>query len=202
MKARARGGREMAEIGNKLERARPAVPSPDDARRLRICFILEPLHAGVGRHTVDVARTLADRGHEIHILYSPVRLEPQFLADLSGHPRIHCQAIRIMPGLCAGDMAAFWRIRTYVKRNGPFDIIHGESSKGGGFARLLKFFGASTVLYSPHAFVTLSPFQSFAKRQAFAGIELLLSHLTDVVVCSSQNEREHALSLGIPPRKL
>jgi glycosyltransferase involved in cell wall biosynthesis len=188
----------MAVMGNSQLLERPAVAPP----ALRICFIQEPLHAGVGRHTVDVARTLAARGHEIHILYSPVRLEPQFLADLSGDPRIHCHAIPIMPGLCAGDLAAFWRIKTYVQRNGPFDIIHGESSKGGGFARLLKLFGAKAVLYSPHAFVTLSPFQSFAKRRAFAGIEWLLSHLTDVIVCSSQGEREHALSLGLAPGKL
>lgn len=178
------------------------MPMPAGGRPLRICFIQEPLHAGVGRHTVDVARTLADRGHEIHVVYSPVRLEPQFLADLSGHPRIRCHAVPIMPGLCAGDLAAFWRVRAYVKQHGPFDVIHGESSKGGGFARLLKLLGAKTVLYSPHAFVTLSPFQSFAKRRAFAGIELLLSHLTDVIVCSSQSEREHALSLGIAADKL
>ena len=187
----------MTILGNSqlVDRATPA-------GSLRICFIQEPLHAGVGRHTVDVARALADRGHEIHILYSPVRLEPQFLADLSGHPRIHCHAVEIMPGLCAADMAAFRHIKAYVKRNGPFDIIHGESSKGGGFARLLKLFGAKAVLYSPHAFVTLSPFQSFAKRRLFAGIEFLLSHLTDVIVCSSLSEREHALSLGIAPQKL
>lgn len=172
------------------------------ARALRICFIQEPLHAGVGRHTVDVALALADRGHEIHVLYSPVRLEPQFLRDLSDHPRIRCHAIRIMPGLDASDVLAFWRVMNYVKINGPFDVIHGESSKGGGFARLLKLFGAKTVLYSPHAFVTLSPFLSFAKRQVFTGIEFLLSRLTDVIVCSSQSERAHARSLGIAAEKL
>jgi glycosyltransferase involved in cell wall biosynthesis len=171
-------------------------------RALKICFVLEPLHAGVGRHVVDVARDLADRGHEIHILYSPVRLEPQFLADLTRHPRIRCHAIKMMPGLCAGDALAFWRVKEYVKTNGPFDVIHGESSKGGGFARLLKLFGAKTVLYSPHAFVTLSPLLPFAKRWVFKNIEALLSHLTDVIVCSSQSEREHAIGLGISPQKL
>ena len=169
---------------------------------LKICFILEPLHAGVGRHVVDVACDLAGRGHDVHVLYSPVRLEPQFLGDLTAHPRIRCHAIRMMPGLCAGDMAAFWRVKEYVKRNGPFDIIHGESSKGGGFARLLKLFGTKTVLYSPHAFVTLSPLLPFGKRWAFGNIERLLSRWTDTIVCSSQNEREHALTLGIAPQKL
>ena len=171
-------------------------------RPLRICFIQEPLHAGVGRHTVDAARELAGRGHEIHVLYSPVRLEPQYLADLTAHPRIRCHAIPMRPDLSAKDIAAFWQVRRYVRRNGPFDIIHGESSKGGGFARLLKLCGARRVLYSPHAFVTLSPLLPLAKRLAFASIELLLSHLSDAIICSSQSERQHALSLGIAAKKL
>lgn len=175
--------------------------APQD-RFLKICFILEPLHAGVGRHVVDAACGLAQRGHEIHVLYSPVRLEPSFLADLSQQPRIRCHAIRMMPGLSAGDIMAFWKVKNYVKANGPFDIVHGESSKGGGFARLLKLFGASTVFYSPHAFITLSPLLSFPKKLAFRTIEFLLSHLTDKTVCSSQYEHDHALGLGIAQKKL
>lgn len=179
----------------------PAKPQRG-SRALRICFIQEPLHAGVGRHTVDVARELANRGHEIHVIYSPVRLEPQFLSDLSGHPRIHTHPIAMKPGLCPADARAFWQVQRYIRRNSPFDIIHGESSKGGGFARLLKLFGARKVLYSPHAFITLSPRLPFTKRWIFQSIEVLLSHLTDVIVCSSQNEREHAIAMGIAPHRL
>ena len=179
-----------------------AAPAEDSAKRLNICFIQEPLHAGVGRHTVDVARDLAARGHEVHVIYSPIRLEPRFLFELGEHPRIHCHAVEMQPGLCLGDIKAFWRVKDCVRKHGPFDIIHGESSKGGGFARLLKFFGAKHVLYSPHAFVTLSPVLPLAKRRVFMAIEWLLSHLSDAIVCTSQNEREHALSLGIAKQKL
>ena len=197
----------MTLLGNRylnFERASEVSPSPVEGgvKRLKICFIQEPLHAGVGRHTVDVARDLAARGHEIHVIYSPIRLEQRFLTELGEHPRIHCHAVKMQPGLCLGDIQAFWRVKNYVRQNGPFDIIHGESSKGGGFARLLKLFGAKHVLYSPHAFVTLSPVLPLAKRRLFVAIEWLLSHLSDAVVCTSQNEREHALSLGIAKRKL
>jgi glycosyltransferase involved in cell wall biosynthesis len=171
-------------------------------RRLRVCLILEPLHAGVGRHTVDLALALADRGHEIHVVYSPVRLEPGFLTALIAHPGIHRQAVEMMPGLSLKDVRAFWQVLQYVRRHGPFDIVHGESSKGGGFARLLKLMGARRVLYSPHAFITLSSALSPAKHRFFAGLELLLSHLTDVIVCCSQSEYDHAVGLGISPRKL
>ncbi|HKY19216.1 MAG TPA: glycosyltransferase family 4 protein [Rhizomicrobium sp.] len=180
---------------------RPAA-APQNPNSLKICFILEPLHAGVGRHVVDVARDLAGRGHDIHVVYSPVRLEPEFLADLSNNPRIHCHAVRMMPGLGAGDFAAFWRILHYVRANGPFDIVHGQSSKGGGFARLLKIFGARAVFYSPHAFVTFSPLLPPAKKLIFRSIEVLLSGLSDKIICSSQDEREHAVALGIAPQKL
>ena len=195
----------MTHLGNRylnFERVSEIEALADGARKLKICFIQEPLHAGVGRHTVDVARELASRGHEIHVIYSPVRLEPRFLRELSGHPRIHCHAISMQPGLCLNDFKAFWRVIRYVRKHGPFDIVHGESSKGGGFARLLKLFGARHVLYSPHAFVTLSPVLSPMKRHFFTAVEWLLSHLSDAIVCTSQNEREHALSLGIGKRKL
>jgi len=197
----------MTHLGNRyldFDRTSESQPLPirDDARRLKICFIQEPLHAGVGRHTVDVARDLAARGHDVHVIYSPVRLDKNFLSELGSHPRIHCHAIEMQPGLCLGDVRAFWRVKDYVRKNGPFDIIHGESSKGGGFARLLKLFGAKNVLYSPHAFVTLSPVLPLAKRRIFTAIEWLLSHLSDAIVCTSQSEREHALSLGIAKQKL
>ena len=172
------------------------------SRALKICFIVEPLHAGVGRHVIDIACGMAGRGHDVHVVYSPVRLEPRYLAELNRHPRIRCHAIKMMPGLCAGDFAAFWQVKDYVKKNGPFDIVHGESSKGGGFARLLKPFGVKNVLYSPHAFVTLSPVLPAAKRWAFRTIERLLSCWTDTLVCSSQNEHDHAVSLGIPAQRL
>jgi len=186
--------RRMAEV------APPALTG--NVKRLKICFVQEPMHAGVGRHTVDVARDLAARGHEIHVIYSPVRLEQRYLCELGEHPRIQCHAVEMQPGLCLGDIRAFWRVRNCVKKHGPFDVIHGESSKGGGFARLLKLFGAKHVLYSPHAFVTLSPVLPPAKKRIFMAIEWLLSHLSDAIICTSQNERDHALTLGIGKHKL
>ncbi len=165
------------------------VPANDVSRApLKICLILEPLHAGVGRHVVDAACALSLRGHEVHILYSPARLNPRYLDELGRHPTIRCHSIPMARGICWADISAFRQVRDYVKANGPFDIVHGESSKGGGYARLLKLFGAKTVIYTPHAFVTLCPQTPLVKRLVFQAIELTLSRLTDAVVCSSQVE--------------
>jgi glycosyltransferase involved in cell wall biosynthesis len=101
-----------------------------------------------------------------------------------------------------GDLAAFRRIRRYVKENGPFDIIHGQSSKGGGYARLLALTEPGAIFYTPHAFVTLSPAISRMHRLLYGSIEAILSRVTDCIVCVSSTERDHARRLGIAAAKI
>jgi glycosyltransferase involved in cell wall biosynthesis len=169
---------------------------------LKICIISETFHAGVGRHIVDVARALAAKNHEVHVLYSDRRLDRNFLAEIQSQPGIRCHAIPMPRGICPADIKAFRQIKAYVKAHGPFDIVHGESSKGGGYARLLKLFGAKTVIYSPHAFVTLSPVVPRLKKFVYHAIEVVLAQLTSRVICTSYSEEEHARWLGISQNKL
>ncbi|HKQ43988.1 MAG TPA: glycosyltransferase [Rhizomicrobium sp.] len=170
---------------------------------LKICFISEPLDAGVGRHVVEAGCELANRGHEVHVLYSPLRLDPHFLATIQRQSSMRCHAIAMPRSIGPADIPAFLRIRKYVAEHGPFDIVHGQSSKGGGYARLLKLAGlAKTVLYTPHAFITLSPAVPSAKRLLYHAIELLLAPLTAAIICSSQVEQKHGAGLGISPHKL
>jgi glycosyltransferase involved in cell wall biosynthesis len=174
-----------------------------DTKSLKICLISEPLHAGVGRHVVDQALALAARKHEVHVLYSDRRLDEKLLAALLSHPAIHAHAIPMPRGICPDDITSFRRIKAYVEAHGPFDIVHGESSKGGGYARLLKMFGcAKTVFYSPHAFVTLSPVVPKIKKIFYHAIEVLFAQITDTIICTSNSEHDHARKLGIPESKL
>jgi len=191
-----------AETWNRLQTRRAPVASKALTGPLKICLISETLLAGVGRHIVDAASALSARGHEVHLLYSPVRMDPQFLSAIKRLPTIRCHPIPMPHGLCVADILTFLQIKEYMRLNGPFDIVHGQSSKGGGYARLLKLFGAASVMYSPHAFVTLSPVVSFLKRLIYQGIEVVLSQLTDTIVCTSHVEQEHARRLGISPSKL
>jgi len=183
-------------------RTRSRVTTRALAGPLRICIVTETLHAGVGRHIVDAASVLAARGHEIHVVYSPLRMDADFLASLQSQAGIACHAVEMPHAIGASDLGAFLQIKNYIKESGPFDIIHGESSKAGGYARLLKLFGARTVVYSPHAFITFSPIISLKKRIVYQGIEALLSFLTDRIICSSQAEREHGQGLGISAKRL
>jgi glycosyltransferase involved in cell wall biosynthesis len=170
--------------------------------RLKICFISETVHAGVGRHLVDAVSELSRRGHEIHLLYSPTRCEPQFLAALTEQPNVTCTPVVMPREIGLKDQPAFAAIRTYVRRHGPFDVVHGHSSKGGGYARLLKLFGGGTVVYTPHAFVTLSPVTGPVRRVLYRLLERALARLTDRIICASRGEHEHARSLGIAADRL
>lgn len=169
---------------------------------LKICFIAETFHAGVGRHIVDITTGLSERGHEIHLLYSPIRYEQQFLDQLAKLRTVYCKPIPMPRAIGTADLSALAAIRNYRRAKGPFDVIHGHSSKGGGYARLLKLFGGGLVLYSPHAFVTLSPAISRSKRAIYHTLERALAPLTDTLICTSQMEMDHALELGIARHRL
>src|SRR5208282_2608808 len=77
-----------------------------------------------------------------------------------------------------------------------------HSSKAGGYARLLKLFGIGPIVYTPHAFITLSPVIGRPKRFIYATIEMVLARLTDRIICGSLVEREHARQLNIADNRL
>jgi glycosyltransferase involved in cell wall biosynthesis len=58
------------------------------------------------------------------------------------------------------------------------------------------------VVYSPQAFVTLSPVVRGSKKLAYRVIERSLAWLTDRVICASHAEAEHAEGLGIARGRL
>ena len=75
------------------EAAQAPIGSRPLGRRLKICFIAETVHAGVGRHIVDAIRGLSERGHEVHLLYSPTRVDSEFLSAIERQRNVHCWAI-------------------------------------------------------------------------------------------------------------
>ena len=175
---------------------------PERRQHLRICYISETLHAGVGRHILEIICLMAQRGHEIHLLYSPIRMEETFLRIITKQPNVHCTAIPMPRAVGWGDVSAFAQIKRHVRKSGPFDIIHGHSSKGGGYARLLRLFGAAPIIYTPHAFITFSRVVSPRMRLIYRMLEAGLVRLTDRVICVSRAEHEHARGLGIAADRL
>src|SRR4051812_37093728 len=104
---------------------------------MRICQLCEPLKAGVGRHVVDLTRVLAERGHAVHLIYSPVRTDGYLLDELADVTGVGIHAVAMPRNPSPGDIRALAAIAGILLRDGPFDIIHGHSSKAGVYARIL-----------------------------------------------------------------
>lgn len=169
---------------------------------MRICYITETLATGVGRHVVDLAEAMHARGHDVHVVYSPLRCDQSCLERLKAISGVRTFSCSMARAPHPSDMVSAARLGAYLLRHGPFDIVHGHSSKGGALARILAPFTATGCLYTPHAFVTLSPELPPARRRIFKAVEWSLSHLTNRIICVSSDEFRHARALGISLQRL
>jgi glycosyltransferase involved in cell wall biosynthesis len=159
---------------------------------------------GVARHVADLCCGLHAKGVDVHLVYSPNRMDPvvdeglRRLANLS----ISIKSIPMAHKPGFSDFAALWKIRKYAIKNGPFDIVHGHSSKGGALARLLFGAGIQAKVYSAHAFVTMKPDLSWLESSLYCLAERFLAHVGDAVIATSDTEQEHAEGfLGISSEK-
>lgn len=168
----------------------------------KLLLVLENAGAGTGRHVLDLCRGLSSRHWNIHVAYSKGRLEPEFLAELNAMANLTQVSIpmRRQPG--PWDLSAVYRVVRYLREHGPFSIVHGHSSKGGALARVAGRLTGTPVFYTPHAFVTLDPTLTGARRWVFERAERSLARLTHSILCVSRYEYDHAVSLGLPESKL
>jgi glycosyltransferase involved in cell wall biosynthesis len=172
-------------------------------KRLSLLQVLEPSGGGSGRHFLDLCRAMQHRGHSVTAVYSPLRAEAAFVAELEGMglDSVIPLAMRRAPG--PWDLTAWWNIRRIVAQHGPFHLIHGHSSKAGALTRLRLPGPHVPVIYTPHAFRTMDPTLDSKGRTIYGGIERLLgSRLSDRLICVSRDEYDHARSLGIPEARL
>src|SRR5215469_10726454 len=170
-------------------------------RPLRVALVTEVADTGLGLLLESLAQGLAARGHQVHLIYSARRADRGAVARLKQSGiTLKPIAMNRKPGLA--DLAAVWQLRRYLLAHGPFDIIHGHSSKGGAIARLAGIGLKGAKLYTPHAFYTLAPGLKTAERALYGFAERHLSRLCRRVVVSSRAEADHAATLGIAAGKL
>lgn len=192
--------RTPAADGRARRRASPA--GVTGGPRLRVLLIAEACGAGVGRHVLDLAEGLAERGCEVHLIYSPLRAEPKFLARLGAAPQVRRAAYPVRRSIHPGDLGAVRFVRRYVAQHGPFDVIHGHSSKGGALARLAAPGTGARVVYTPHALVTMDPELGRVKRSFYLGVEWALSRLTDRIIAVSPEEHGFGARTGLGRSRL
>jgi glycosyltransferase involved in cell wall biosynthesis len=168
---------------------------------VKICLVIETGGGGAGRHVIDLARHFASRGHAVTVIFSPVRAEAGFLEQLQTLP-VTLAAVEMhrAPGL--HDFGAVRSLAAAIARYGPFDIVHGHSSKAGALVRLASV-GKAKRVYTPHAFRGLDPQASFATRWIYNCAEIVLGGLrTDALIAVSSDELAFAQRLKIAPGRL
>lgn len=173
--------------------------------RMRILLVLEAAAAGAGQHVLNLAQGLLEQGHEVHLAWSILRTEQRFIVQLRELERMGLRSVEVLmrpdPGLL--DLGAIISIRHYLRHAGPFDIVHGHSSKGGVVARLAASFTGAARCYTPHAFKTMDPGLRRRGRLLYGSVEWLLGRfMSDAVVVTSRGEANHARRLGLPARRL
>lgn len=169
---------------------------------MRILLALEPSGGGSGRHVIDLASGLAASGHDVTVAWSPDRAEQGFVDALSALSGIASQPVPMRRAVGVHDWSSLRALARFVRRHGPYDILHGHSSKAGALVRMLPRSIPGLRVYTPHAFRTLDPGLGRLGRLAYGGIERSLTRTGDRIIAVSRFEYEHARALGFPERDL
>src|SRR5579862_7837079 len=117
---------------------------------MRVLFVVESSLAGTGRHVLDLSEGLLRRGCEVHLLYATRRADRLFLDRLGALPGLRSAVVPMRTGIHPSDLPAVLAVRRYAREFGPFDVIHGHSSKGGAMARLAALGSGTPAIYTIH----------------------------------------------------
>jgi len=173
---------------------------------MKVLLIIEAALGGSGRHVLDLAEGLMAKGETVHLVYSPLRADYRFTTGLASLRRARSEfrfhPIPITRELDISDFRSYLQLTGYVRRHGPFDIIHSHSTKAGFLARLLLRRRGTRSVYTPHALMTLDPALTGVRRRAVCLLESTLARLSDAVVAVSANEHRCAVETGIEADKL
>lgn len=167
---------------------------------MHICHIIEAAGGGSGQVVVDLAREGLAVGDDITVIYAANRATPSFLGALSSMPGLKLVETSMRREVGVHDFTDAWRLYRRLHQMRPLDVIHGHSSKAGALARISGlFFPKALKVYTPHAFVTMSP----EGGRFYGFIEKILSRCCDAIIAVSEFEKEHALKhIGIDKAKV
>jgi len=169
---------------------------------LSIALILETSGGGSGRHVLDLAEGLAAQGHAVTVIWSERRAQADFRDRLHALDGIRALSLDMERAVGAHDLTSLRALAALLRAEGPFDVLHGHSSKAGALVRLLPRGIPGARIYTPHAFRTMDPTMGARGRQVYGMIERVLSWRGARIITVSSAEEAHARSLGIAPGKL
>jgi glycosyltransferase involved in cell wall biosynthesis len=169
---------------------------------LKILQLTEASSAGVGLHVITLTQWLVAAGHEVHLIYSARRIDQVFKEGLARIPGLHGVPLAMHRNPHPADILSVKFIRRYVQSHGPFDILHGHSSKGGALLRLAGIGLPGAKIYTPNALITQDPKLSRRKRITYGWAEKILGKFTDALIAVSEEDADEARRLGIDSRKI
>jgi glycosyltransferase involved in cell wall biosynthesis len=164
---------------------------------LKVLMIVESSGGGTGRHVLDLAEGLIARGVEVHVIYSPLRADRLFLDRLAKIDGLRTLSLPMRTGPHPRDIGVVRAVRRYLRAFGPFDAIHGHSSKGGAIARLAAFGTGVPALYTLHGLIMMDPSLARWKWLFYLAIELMLSRRTARIIAVSPEEARAAVRVGL-----
>jgi glycosyltransferase involved in cell wall biosynthesis len=176
---------------------------PPSQNRLKVIQVVEATFAGVGRHVTDLCAALVARGHEVHLAYSPVRMEKRFASAIAELAGLGALPLKLARAPSPSDARAILTLRRYMRARGPFHVVHGHSSKGGAIARIAAAGLCAGRVYTAHALRTLDPGLSRGERMLYETVERVLGRsLTAAFVGVAPEEVYEARRLGIAPERV
>lgn len=172
---------------------------------MNISLIAEATGAGVGTHVIQLATGLLALNHRVDLAYSPLRMDTSFHSGVGRLRRergfTSCE-LGIHRNPHPTDFGVMRTLRQRVRRHGPFDIVHCHSTKAGLVGRLGMLAVGTRVVYTPHAMLTLNPGLGRLARWLVGRMEYALSHIGHALIAVSDEEKAHAMRLGIPESRL
>ena len=169
---------------------------------MKIAQILEAAGGGTGRHVTDLTAGLIGGGHRVTVIYSPLRAERNFLDRLQPIGGATTLVIPLERQIGLHDWRHLEELRRRLLEHGPFDILHGHSSKAGALVRLLPASVPGARAYTPHAIRTMDPTLPRTHRALYAAMEKMLSYRPGRFVSGSSHEIAALRRLGIPDDRI
>jgi glycosyltransferase involved in cell wall biosynthesis len=177
-------------------------PIPADGNPLRVLLIVESSAGGTGRHVLDLAQGLACRGSDVHVIYSIGRVDQVFLDRVDTLKDVRTLALPMKTSPHPMDIGVVLTVKRYMRAFGPFDIIHGHSSKGGAIARLAALGTGIPAFYTLHGLIMMDPLLPRWKWLFYLAIERGLALRTARIIAVSPEEKRAALQLGLGSSRL
>lgn len=169
-------------------------------------MVAEAFVGGIATHISELSLGLVKRSHTIHLIYSPVRMDQNArycLARLeSMFPLITLHPIPMAKRLDRSDWQVIKAVRSYMKAEGPFDVLHSHSSKAWLVGQVAALGTGLKSVYTANAFYSHNPDLGFGERLMATRVETMLARRTDAVIAVSDMEHKHAGSLGVKPERL